>query len=373
MFKNLNPLRKSGSENCLTDCDLPWHRSGFQNQKPPDESEDPANEPAQPGGGGGPATPAMAVPEVRVDKAFSLSTDLLDRFRQESCEEWDVERSRESLARGGEPRLGPEALGGMWRTYSEGHLDRGEGVEVPDGLLKKKEKKEKKHSGSGWSLPSPETLRKQRRATKMAAAKQHLRSFFSSSSKSLASSVESDLGLEFEGEREKHRHRKHQEKHKRSHLALFRLWSSPGSMHSHSLRPPAEEVATWAESLEKLLHHLYGRAAFRAFLQTEFSEENLDFWMACEDFKKTRPNFKLQSKARKIYEQYIALHALKEVNLDSRTRDITTNNILLPTRSCFDLAQRRIYGLMEKDSYPRFLRSELYQQLARPKQPNGMV
>nr|XP_033772416.1 regulator of G-protein signaling 1-like [Geotrypetes seraphini]XP_033772417.1 regulator of G-protein signaling 1-like [Geotrypetes seraphini] len=367
MFKNVNSLRKSGSENCLVDCDLPWHRTAFRKQKSPDELEDVGSESAQAQrSSGGPTTPTIVVPEVRVDKAFSLSTDLLERLHQESYEESDVERSQESLARVTGPRLGPDAVGGMWRTYSEGHLDRGEGLEVPDGLLKKKEKEEKQ-SGSGWSLPSPKTLRKQRRATKMAAAKQHLRSFFSSSSKSLASSVESDL--EFEGEREKQRHKKPQEKHKRSHLALFRLWNSG---HSHGLRPPAEEVAAWAESLEKLLHHNYGRAAFRAFLQTEFSEENLDFWMACEDFKKTRLN-KLHNKARKIYEQYIALQALKEVNLDSRTREITTNNTLLPTRSCFDLAQKRIYGLMEKDSYQRFLRSELYQQLAHPKKPNGVV
>uniref|UniRef100_A0A8C6VDE2 RGS domain-containing protein n=1 Tax=Naja naja TaxID=35670 RepID=A0A8C6VDE2_NAJNA len=106
-----------------------------------------------------------------------------------------------------------------------------------------------------------------------------------------------------------------------------------------------------------------GRAAFHAFLKSEFSEENLDFWLACEDYRKLRGCDKLQESAKKIFDQYITIQAPKEVNLDSQTRDVTNRNILLPTRSCFDQAQKRIFGLMEKDSYPRFLRSLVYQDL----------
>ncbi|KAG8127668.1 hypothetical protein E2320_014561, partial [Naja naja] len=100
-----------------------------------------------------------------------------------------------------------------------------------------------------------------------------------------------------------------------------------------------------------------GRAAFHAFLKSEFSEENLDFWLACEDYRKLRGCDKLQESAKKIFDQYITIQAPKE------TRDVTNRNILLPTRSCFDQAQKRIFGLMEKDSYPRFLRSLVYQDL----------
>lgn len=56
-----------------------------------------------------------------------------------------------------------------------------------------------------------------------------------------------------------------------------------------------------------------------------------------------------------------------QVNLDSYTREHTKDNLQCVTRSCFDLAQKRIFGLMEKDSYPRFLRSDLYLDLINQK------
>lgn len=34
-----------------------------------------------------------------------------------------------------------------------------------------------------------------------------------------------------------------------------------------------------------------------------------------------------------------------------------------PSRETFELAQRKIQALMEKDSYPRFINSELYQHI----------
>ncbi|GLD74801.1 regulator of G-protein signaling 3-like isoform X1 [Lates japonicus] len=130
-----------------------------------------------------------------------------------------------------------------------------------------------------------------------------------------------------------------------------------------SVKPTPEEALKWRDSLDKLLAHKYGLAAFRAFLRTEFSEENLEVWLACEEYKKIKSQSKMASKAKKIFAEYIAIQSCKEVNLDSYTRDHTKDNLQNVTRSCFDLAQRRIYGLMEKDSYRRFLRSELYLDL----------
>uniref|UniRef100_A0A8C3CKM5 Regulator of G-protein signaling 4 n=1 Tax=Cairina moschata TaxID=8855 RepID=A0A8C3CKM5_CAIMO len=134
---------------------------------------------------------------------------------------------------------------------------------------------------------------------------------------------------------------------------------------SPSQRVSQEEVKKWAESLENLIHHDRGLAAFRAFLKSEYSEENIDFWVSCEEYKKTKSPAKLSPKARKIYDEFISVQATKEVNLDSCTREKTSHNMLEPTLSCFDEAQRKIFTLMEKDSYRRFLKSPYYLDLAR--------
>lgn len=57
-----------------------------------------------------------------------------------------------------------------------------------------------------------------------------------------------------------------------------------------------------------------GLDAFRTFLKSEFSEENVEFWLACEDFKKTESAEKLVSKAKVIYSEFIEADAPKEVS-----------------------------------------------------------
>ncbi|XP_048368161.1 regulator of G-protein signaling 3 isoform X8 [Sphaerodactylus townsendi] len=177
------------------------------------------------------------------------------------------------------------------------------------------------------------------------------------------------------------RHTMKEAKDMKNRLGIFRRRNESPGGHPlskldkvpKSLKPTLEEALKWGESLEKLLQHKYGLAAFRAFLRTEFSEENLEFWLACEDFKKIKSQSKMVSKAKKIFAEYIAIQSCKEVNLDSYTREHTKENMQNITRSCFDLAQRRIFGLMEKDSYPRFLRAELYLDLINQKKPSPVL
>ncbi|MBN3302280.1 RGS4 protein, partial [Amia calva] len=106
-----------------------------------------------------------------------------------------------------------------------------------------------------------------------------------------------------------------------------------------------------------------GLAAFTTFLKSEFSEENIEFWASCEEYKRTMSQTKRAAKAKKIYEQYVAVESEKEVNLDSSTREETKRNLEDPTASSFDEAQRKIFLLMEKDSYRRFLKSKTYRDL----------
>ncbi|KAM7393860.1 hypothetical protein PAMP_020697 [Pampus punctatissimus] len=110
------------------------------------------------------------------------------------------------------------------------------------------------------------------------------------------------------------------------------------------------------QDLESLLSKRSGLQAFRGFLRSEFSEENLEFWLACEDYRVAPSNIQ-KTKAGSIYTQFIDPDAPQEVNLDAETREALLSVMESPSADTFNKAQQRIYTLMAKDSFPRFLRS----------------
>uniref|UniRef100_A0A672UU26 Regulator of G protein signaling 13 n=1 Tax=Strigops habroptila TaxID=2489341 RepID=A0A672UU26_STRHB len=115
----------------------------------------------------------------------------------------------------------------------------------------------------------------------------------------------------------------------------------------------------------------YGPMIYKTYLKTEHSDENIEFWLACEAYKKITSQRKRISMARKLFTTYIQPQAPNEVNIDSPARKAIIRNIQKPTQSCFDEAQRIIYMHMERDSYPRFLESKFYQNLKHSLQNNG--
>lgn len=125
----------------------------------------------------------------------------------------------------------------------------------------------------------------------------------------------------------------------------------------------AAEVQSWAESFERLMSSSSGRRVFREFLRCEYSEENILFWLACEDLKKENNPEKIEEKARMIYEDYVSILSPREVSLDSRVREIINKNMMSPTQRTFDEAQLQIYTLMHRDSYSRFVNSSIYRNL----------
>lgn len=65
--------------------------------------------------------------------------------------------------------------------------------------------------------------------------------------------------------------------------------------------------------LNVVVLHADGLCAFRAFLVSEHSEENLVFYLACEDYRNTKTSSKLCFKAKKIYEEFVDTDAQREV------------------------------------------------------------
>ncbi|CDQ56264.1 unnamed protein product [Oncorhynchus mykiss] len=92
-------------------------------------------------------------------------------------------------------------------------------------------------------------------------------------------------------------------------------------------RLSTEEIILWSQSLERLLTSKYGMATFQAFLKSEFSDENIEFWLICEDYKKIKSSFRLSSRAKKIYKTYIEAEAPKEARCTHKHSIILHKNM----------------------------------------------
>jgi regulator of G-protein signaling len=53
---------------------------------------------------------------------------------------------------------------------------------------------------------------------------------------------------------------------------------------------------------------------FSDFLRSEYSEENLLFWLACEDLREEQNYERVKEKARQIYEDYVSILSPREVS-----------------------------------------------------------
>ncbi|KAL7879565.1 hypothetical protein SRHO_G00018190 [Serrasalmus rhombeus] len=130
-------------------------------------------------------------------------------------------------------------------------------------------------------------------------------------------------------------------------------------------KDPLEDAASWNESIEKLLGCKAGQLAFQEFLRSEYSEENILFWLACEDYKKIKNTSEMIITANRIYSEFVQVEAPRQINIDCGTRANITKNISEPNLNSFDTAQKLIFSLMARDCYPRFLKSEIYQSILR--------
>nr|CUU97673.1 hypothetical transcript [Hymenolepis microstoma] len=128
--------------------------------------------------------------------------------------------------------------------------------------------------------------------------------------------------------------------------------------------PTVNQVRLWATSFDNLLWDPNGCQAFKAFLEKEFSSENLRFWLSVNAFQFS-PIYNLKASAQRIYEEFLAPNAPSEINIDCTTRANTVEAVKNPTRFVFVEAKQQIYKLMKSDSYVRFLRSDDYSAVLR--------
>ncbi|KAJ4944255.1 hypothetical protein JOQ06_012800 [Pogonophryne albipinna] len=130
---------------------------------------------------------------------------------------------------------------------------------------------------------------------------------------------------------------------------------------------PTPPYLKWAESLHSLLDDQEGIQLFRNFLCQEGCADLLDFWFACSGFRKTSQE-KRAKLAKAIYRKYI----VDGSGIVSRQIKGATKSFIRdcvgkphPDPAMFEQAQTEIQGVMEENTYPLFLKSDLYLEYTR--------
>ncbi|XP_050824115.1 axin-1 isoform X2 [Gopherus flavomarginatus] len=135
---------------------------------------------------------------------------------------------------------------------------------------------------------------------------------------------------------------------------------------------PTPPYLKWAESLHSLLDDQDGINLFRTFLKQENCADLLDFWFACSGFRKLEPCVSNEEKrlklAKAIYKKYI----LDNNGIVSRQIKPATKSFI---KDCvmklqidpdmFDQAQTEIQCMIEDNTYPLFLKSDIYLEYTR--------
>ncbi|XP_022801275.1 regulator of G-protein signaling 12-like isoform X3 [Stylophora pistillata] len=142
-----------------------------------------------------------------------------------------------------------------------------------------------------------------------------------------------------------------------STLSIHSLSSMPGDMSQVDGR-----VGRWALGFDKLMEDPAGLGCFKEFLKKEFSDENIVFWIACENFRSITDFEELKMEAESIFHNHLTANAPLPVNIDSNAVRDAEEQLQNPNNDMFRLQQQQVYTLMKFDSYPRFLKSDVYRQ-----------
>ncbi|KAJ6250673.1 diflavin flavoprotein a 2-related [Anaeramoeba flamelloides] len=130
---------------------------------------------------------------------------------------------------------------------------------------------------------------------------------------------------------------------------------------SDNFKKLKNDPLTIIPNLHSLINLKDGLELFRKFLVQEFSEENLDFWLEIDNYKKMKNGHPNQiDVAKHIYDDFISYGSPQEININHKNRVKITDLIRDKKiyNDMFDDAQKEIDSLLVRDSFPRFIKSD---------------
>jgi len=125
--------------------------------------------------------------------------------------------------------------------------------------------------------------------------------------------------------------------------------------------------------LDEFLRDPLGLEKFHQFLEGEFSTENLDFWLLCESYKQRvrEGGDDVGEKAKEIINEFFLPGAPSELNVKHKQKESVFERIekCQFDESLFEDCQHDIYELMATDSFPRFIKTDLFTEFVRERHP----
>ena len=128
------------------------------------------------------------------------------------------------------------------------------------------------------------------------------------------------------------------------------------------------EPERWKLHFRHLLSSEAGVESFRKFLKTIVAQENIEFWVECSGLATLESSpAKMASACASIYDKYLRPSAHRAINITGETRASVNANMDAKnfSRYTFAAAQKEVYFLMKRDSYPKYLDSDAYAKIVR--------
>ncbi|VDN17416.1 unnamed protein product [Gongylonema pulchrum] len=113
--------------------------------------------------------------------------------------------------------------------------------------------------------------------------------------------------------------------------------------------------------VERILRNDLYRKPFQQFLEQQFCAENINFYMAVEEYRSI-PDTDLERRAktaRQIFERHFSPNSVEPVNIDNSTSKSIRDAVMSQnfTSQLYDVAQYQIFHLLKYDCWPRYLRA----------------
>jgi hypothetical protein len=80
----------------------------------------------------------------------------------------------------------------------------------------------------------------------------------------------------------------------------------------------------------------------KEFLKKEFSQENIDFWVKCDNFEKLTNEEEMKRVANEIWYVYLDTSSMTQINVDSKSRASCKEGLSNPNNKMFERAKNHV-------------------------------